>query len=126
MIDKKTREKIIKLKEDGCSNTEVKKKTGASLPTIRKILKEAGFKKVVSDRSSAPSPNLNLSDLEIRLRNLESKFKGFNETADLKDRQIKHRFSINFTNIFPRGRCEDIWKTLSNGTSMWRYRELLA
>lgn len=43
MIDKKTREKIVKLKEEGYSNTEIKNKTGVSYPTIRKILREEGF-----------------------------------------------------------------------------------
>ena len=56
MIDKKTREKFIKLKEDGCSNTEIKK-TNVSQPPIRKIHKEADYENVVSDRSSALSPN---------------------------------------------------------------------
>ena len=40
MIDLKTRKKIIKLKEEGYSNTEVKVRTGISLPTIRKIIQD--------------------------------------------------------------------------------------
>ena len=40
MIEVKTRKKIIKLKEEGYSNTEIKKRTGISLPTIRKIIQD--------------------------------------------------------------------------------------
>jgi hypothetical protein len=122
MIDRKTREKIIKLKEDGCSNSEIKKKTGVSAPTIRKIIKETSYEKIVIDRSSASSPNLDLSDFEIRLSNLERKFTGINGSADLNDRRIMYRFSINFTNVFPEGRCEDVWEMLSSGTARWRSR----
>ena len=52
MIDKETREKILNLWRENYTKTEIKKKTGVSLPTIRKIIREGGERsssKVVSD-----------------------------------------------------------------------------
>ena len=43
MIDSKTRRKIIKLKEEGCSNTEIKKRTGVKTLDVAKRLLDYGF-----------------------------------------------------------------------------------
>ena len=41
MIDPETRKKIVEQKNKGYTNNKIKKNTGVSLPTIRKILKES-------------------------------------------------------------------------------------
>jgi hypothetical protein len=41
MIDPEKKEKILKLKKEGYTNSKIKEKIGVSLPTIRKILKES-------------------------------------------------------------------------------------
>jgi len=40
MIDPETRKKIVEYKKNGYTNSKIKEKTGLSLPTIRKILRE--------------------------------------------------------------------------------------
>ena len=41
MIDPETREKILQMKENGYTNSKIREKTGISLPSIRKIIREA-------------------------------------------------------------------------------------
>jgi hypothetical protein len=44
VIDPETKETIVKLKKEGNTNSKIREKTGVSLPTIRKILKESAQK----------------------------------------------------------------------------------
>jgi len=125
MIDRKTREKIVKLKREGYSNTEIKKKTKVSLPTIRRILIKEGEITPVNTRRSASHNDLNESDIEKRLSTLEDEVKHLREVEDAGGYRLTHRFPINFTRNYPEGRCQDVWEMLSRGVARWRYKEHL-
>ena len=125
MIDKKTREKIIKLKGESYSNTEIKKKTRVSLPTIGKILKEAGITQIVRTLQPTSQSDLFESDIIQRLSTLEEEVKQLREVEDAGGYRLTHRFPINFTLNYPEGRCQDVWEMLSRGVAPWRYKEHL-
>jgi predicted transcriptional regulator len=49
MIDPETKERIVKLKKMGHTHRKIKEKTGVSLPTIRKIIREADEHEIYND-----------------------------------------------------------------------------
>ena len=66
MIDVETRNRILELWKKGNSKTAIKDETGVSLPTVRKIIKEAGLDKKPSQHE-VPS-------LEERVKAMETMF----------------------------------------------------
>ena len=125
MIDRKTRDKIVKLKREGYSRTEIKTKTKVSLPTIRRILLEEGEITPVSTRRSASQNDPDESDIKKRLSTLEDEVRHLREVEDAGGYRLTHRFPINFTRNYPEGRCQDVWEMLSRGVAPWRYKEHL-
>ncbi|UCD45860.1 MAG: winged helix-turn-helix transcriptional regulator [Candidatus Bathyarchaeota archaeon] len=127
MIDRKTREKIIRLKEEGCSNTEIKKRTNLSLPTIRKILREAGL---VKARSSSLARN-NIEDafegFDERLERVETAVMALTGSKVGQDRgYVIHDIILNFSRNLPLAWAEgNVWKALSNGVAYWLYEDYL-
>ena len=129
MIDTKTRRKIIKLKGEGCSNTEIKNRTGVSLPTIRKILSEEGFEK---DRNipSQDSPEVDsLGELDRRLGKAERSIENI-ENWRYKDgaskKYLLHEFTLNFIRALPHAWAKgNRWKMLSQGVAPRHYKEVL-
>jgi len=121
MIDRKTREKIIKLWKDGESKTSIKKKTGVSLPTIRKVIKEAGSEKEPSTNNVKPQP-IEFKDLEERLLNVEEaieRHEGWWSEVPTSTKLI-----INLTRNWPYGSNPPL-ECLKNGVPIYDLERLL-
>jgi hypothetical protein len=123
MIDRKTRKKIIKLKEDGYSNAEIKKKTGVSVPTVRKILREEGFEKIQTKPSQTVPLEGLIEEFGGRLAKVE------HDVEDDWRKPQKHllqKFTVNFVRVLPYSWATgNVWKVLSQGVAHWDYLNYL-
>ena len=121
MIDRKTRGKIIKLWNEGESKASIKRKTGVSQPTIRKIIKEANIEKLPSSNHVTPLP-LELNDFEKRLMSVE-------EAVERHERwwaeiPTSGKFIINLARNWPYGNNPPL-ECLKNGVPIFDLERLL-
>lgn len=129
MIDTKTRRKIIKLKEEGCSNTEIKKRTGVSLPTIKKILNEDSFT-IARTRPSQNNLEVDsIGDLKERLGKIERSIDLFQNGMNKErasPKYLLHQFTLNFIRALPQAWANgNRWKMLSQGVAPRHYKAIL-
>ena len=105
MIDPETREKILQLKENGYTNGKIREKTGISLPSIRKIIREAN------------------SDPQMIN---EDYFEDLDEIVfpKLVDIRINSAFIVNLTIVSSFGDYS-VWDIMRRGVPIWLLQEHL-
>ncbi len=104
MIDVKTRKKILKLKKEGHTNTEIKRMTDVSFPSIRKILRDEGFEYARESASPSGSVNDYLGKLDERLEEVERSLEdveGWIIKEKSPHRYVVHEFVLNFVRVLP-------------------------
>ncbi len=88
MIDKETRRRILELWRDGKSKTEIRKETGVSAPSIRKIIRES--EEEIPQTSSEYWHPMRSGDTLL----------------------------VNLTRVWPSGRSRNPWDRLMNGIAI--------
>ena len=114
MIDKETREKIIQLWRDGETKAAIRRKTGVSQPTIRKIIKQAerasagvsqhSIRRIIRESERGREGAIKTGDgssnkLERRLDELERVFRRHERWW--REVPTSDKFLINFTRNWP-------------------------
>ena len=130
MIDRKTREKIIKLWKDGESKTSIKKKTGKSFPTIRKVIREAGL----DEGRGKKVPTVEDELLEERVKKLEEEIERIKQSVESGNKKEKadpfldipavDTFVINLERNWPY-RTNPPFQILRNGLPIWDLPRIL-
>jgi len=129
VIDPETKENIVKLKKEGNTNSKIREKTGVSLPTIRKILKESSQKSTLPQPYFNGTPSRKEEEYPIVEQGKTSHPQisdiqpGSNETIQ-DPREEEEILILNLTRNYPFG-TNTTRQILRNGVPTWQVHKLL-
>jgi uncharacterized coiled-coil protein SlyX len=123
MIDRETQDRIIDLWKEGESKASIHRATNVSLPSIRKIIREAGMEERENeDVSTIDTLNERLTEVEEELDNLKQSVEALTHKQYTKPEEC---FIVNLTRNYPHRNLTTL-QALKYGTPPWILRDLLS